>query len=103
MWPQKIVGLSKHLDFFEARIATGGPTGFICRLSLYSQGEKKTFPLPTPYLPTKFENSEGMNYEAQEVRQCLNGGKKESEIMPLYQTQIVADIMETAIQQIANP
>ena len=35
------------------------------------------FPLPEPYLPTNFLNSEGMGYEAEAVRQCLSEGKKE--------------------------
>ena len=56
--------------------------------------------MPPPYLPTNFKNSEGLGYEAEEVRLCLKAGRKESEIMPLYQTQIVANIIESAMKQI---
>lgn len=63
----------------------------------------KTFPLPTPYLPTNFAKSEGLCYEAEAVRQCLSSGKKESDIMPLQHTQIVANIMDTAMQQLGRP
>lgn len=62
-----------------------------------------TFPLPTPYLPTNFARSEGMCYEAQEVRKCLNDGKRESDIMPLQHTQIVANIMDAVMEQLGRP
>ena len=66
------------------------------------QGETKTFPLPTPYLPTNFQRSEGLGYEAEAVRQCLNSGKKESDIMPLQHTQVVANIMDSVMKQIGR-
>lgn len=62
----------------------------------------KTYPLPTPYLATNFANSEGLCYEAEEVRQCLCSGKKESTIMPLQHTQIVANIMDTVMHQLGR-
>ena len=61
------------------------------------------YPLPKPYLPTKFLNSVGMCYQAEAVRQCINSGKKESEVMSLQHTQIVADIMDTVMKQLGRP
>ena len=60
------------------------------------------FPLPTPYMSTNYANSVGLCYEAEEVKSCLEGGKKESDIMPLSHTQITADIMETAMSQLGH-
>ena len=41
-----------------------------------------------------------MCYEAEEVRKCLQDGRKESAILPLRHTQIVADIMEYAMKEL---
>ncbi len=56
------------------------------------------FPLPEPYLPTNFLNSVGLRYEAIAVREYILAGKTESDVAPLEQTQIVADIVESALQ-----
>ena len=56
------------------------------------------FPLPTPYLPTNFLNSVGLRYEAAAVRECILAGKTESDVAPLDQSQIIADIMESGLQ-----
>ena len=58
------------------------------------------FPLPSPYLPTNFDNSAGLRYEAMEVKSCLESNRKESEIMPLSHTQIVVEIMEDVLKQL---
>ena len=60
----------------------------------------KEFPLPEPYLPTNFLNSTGLHYEAEEVYKCIKGGKKESSVMPLEQSLIVAEIAEEIMKQI---
>ena len=60
------------------------------------------FPLPTPSGPTNFINSEGLCYEAMEVKRCIMEGKLESETMPLSHTQMVSDIMKTVIKQIGS-
>ena len=44
-----------------------------------------------------------LSYEAEAVRQCINNGKKESDIMPLSHTQITANIMETVMKQLGRP
>ncbi len=56
------------------------------------------FPLPEPYLPTNFLNSVGLRYEAIAVRECILARKTESDVAPLDQTQIVADIVESALE-----
>ena len=52
------------------------------------------------YLPTNYTNSEGLGYEAEAVRNCLQEGKKESDVMPLSQTQLVAEIMDSVMKQL---
>ena len=56
--------------------------------------------LALDHTSTKYLNSTGMRYEAEAVRQCLSEGKKESEVMSLEHTQIVADIMDTVMKQL---
>ena len=60
------------------------------------------YPLPEVALPLNFQNSEGFGYEAEHVRMCLKAGKKQSDVMPLKDTLIVAEIMESVIKQIGN-
>ena len=76
------------------------PKRFWCPTKLETPDGVKEFPLPKPYLPTKFANSEGMGYEAEEVRKCLQEGRKESAILSLKETQLVADIMEEVMKQV---
>ena len=80
------------------------PHPFWCATKLESSiGEdttSKEFPLPEPYLPTNYLNSTGMRYEAEEVHACIKAGKKESSIMPLEQTLIVAEISEEVMKQL---
>ncbi len=56
------------------------------------------FPLSKPYLPTNFLNSVGLRYEAIAVREYILARKTESDVAPLDQTQIVADIVESALE-----
>ena len=60
----------------------------------------KEFPLPEPYLPGNYPNCTGLRYEAQEVYTCLKEGKKESNIMPLEQSLIVAEIADEVLRQL---
>ena len=60
------------------------------------------FPLPSPYLPTNFDNSTGLRYEAMEVKSCLESNRKESEIMPLSHTHITMEIMEDVLKQLGS-
>ena len=60
------------------------------------------FSLPTVELPLNFRNSEGFAYEVEHVRMCLEAGKKESDVMPLEHTLIVAEIMESVMKQLGS-
>jgi len=75
------------------------PVKFYCNF-LYSLQGTKEFALPSRSHPTNFQRSEGLCYEAEEVRQCLSHDQKESEIMSLDATQLVADIMDEVIAQV---
>ena len=74
----------------------------VCVLDVYRihlQGVLE-FPLEPGYLPINYSNSEGLGYEAEEVRSCLQERKTESDIMPLRETQLVAEIMDTIMKQL---
>ncbi|XP_058136534.1 trans-1,2-dihydrobenzene-1,2-diol dehydrogenase [Dasypus novemcinctus] len=66
-----------------------------CPTELVVNGEHKEFPLP-PGLHWEFnyQNPTGMAYEAQHVRECLRQGLKESPVIPLAESELIADIIE---------
>ncbi|XP_062032491.1 trans-1,2-dihydrobenzene-1,2-diol dehydrogenase [Lepus europaeus] len=66
-----------------------------CPTELVVNEERKEFPLP-PEENKKFNyrNGMGMSYEAQHVRDCLRKGLKESPVIPLAESQLLADILE---------
>lgn len=49
--------------------------------------------------PTIIHNCNGYEYEVQEVEQCLDSGKKQSEINSLWQTRAVLEIMDDCRRQ----
>ena len=52
------------------------PANFWCPTKLQMpDGEVKEYPLPSVPYPNFFVNSEGLVYEAQHVRECLQQGK----------------------------
>lgn len=64
-------------------------------------GDKRyEFPLPETIMPCNFLNSSGLRYEAMEVRDCLKKGLLESPIMPLRDSELLAEIMDEIHQQI---
>lgn len=72
----------------ESDAIIGGTKGFMkipahmwCPTSLIVNGKETEFPVPEPHIPINFLLSTGMRYEAEEVRQCLLKGLKESAIM----------------------
>lgn len=67
---------------------------------LVVNGQRETFPLPPPSQPLNFANSTGLRYEAQHVRQCLLQGLKESPVMSLAHSELVASIMDEVRQQL---
>ena len=76
------------------------PKRFWCPTQLETSEGIKEYPLPKPYMPTNFTNSEGFCYEAEEIRRCLGEGKKESDIMSLKETQLIAEIMDEVLKQV---
>uniref|UniRef100_A0AC11C5D1 Dihydrodiol dehydrogenase n=1 Tax=Ovis aries TaxID=9940 RepID=A0AC11C5D1_SHEEP len=62
---------------------------------LVVKGEHKEFPLPpAPGKEFNFTNGMGMCYEAKHVRECLQKGLKESPVIPLVESELLADILE---------
>ncbi|KAM7233147.1 hypothetical protein CapIbe_015283 [Capra ibex] len=62
---------------------------------LVVKGEHKEFPLPpAPGKEFNFTNGMGMCYEANHVRECLQKGLKESPVIPLVESELLADILE---------
>ncbi|XP_048825555.1 trans-1,2-dihydrobenzene-1,2-diol dehydrogenase [Brienomyrus brachyistius] len=68
--------------------------------SLIVNGKETQYPLPEPSVPLNFINSTGMRYEAEEVRQCLLRGLRESSRMSLADSYLLADIMDEARRQV---
>jgi dihydrodiol dehydrogenase / D-xylose 1-dehydrogenase (NADP) len=58
------------------------------------------FPLPKSDVEFNFVNSVGLSYEAEEVRKCLQSGKKESSRMPLAESERVMEIMDEVRRQL---
>ena len=63
------------------------------------EGELSFPELPEEINGEKFNlyHSWGLMYEAEEVRRCIEGGQRESEGMPLAETQLFADILDQAL------
>ncbi|KAJ8406567.1 hypothetical protein AAFF_G00301410 [Aldrovandia affinis] len=67
--------------------------------SLVVNGKETEYPLPAPLQPLNFLNSTGMRFEAEEVRQCLLKGLKESTQMLLADSALLAEVMDEARRQ----
>ncbi|XP_067830388.1 trans-1,2-dihydrobenzene-1,2-diol dehydrogenase-like isoform X1 [Heptranchias perlo] len=75
--------------------------GFMwCPTSLVVNGKVREFPLPAPSQPLNFINSTGLRYEAEEVRQCLQKGLKESSQLPLAESELIMSILDEARRQV---
>ncbi|GAB6019432.1 hypothetical protein CHUAL_001013 [Chamberlinius hualienensis] len=71
------------------RLVLPDKTEFVCKLPEFSD-------------PVHFGNSEGLLYEAQEVRRCLLNGLKESPLLPLDESIIIAEIIEEVRKQLGT-
>ncbi len=58
------------------------------------------FPFPPTHETCNFDNGSGLRYEAMEVRNCLNSGLLESQIMSHKDSILLATIMEDMKKQI---
>uniref|UniRef100_A0A4X1VUC8 Dihydrodiol dehydrogenase n=2 Tax=Sus scrofa TaxID=9823 RepID=A0A4X1VUC8_PIG len=66
-----------------------------CPTELVVKGEHKEFPLPSaPGEEFNYTNGMGMCYEAKHVRECLKKGLKESPMITLAESELLADILE---------
>ncbi|KAM9850701.1 trans-1,2-dihydrobenzene-1,2-diol dehydrogenase-like [Aulostomus maculatus] len=69
-------------------------------INLEVNGKKMEFPLPEADMPLNFTNSVGLRYEAEEVRQCLLKGLKESPGMPWAHSSLLAEIIDEGRRQL---
>ncbi|XP_060910216.1 trans-1,2-dihydrobenzene-1,2-diol dehydrogenase-like [Labrus mixtus] len=76
------------------------PNHMWCPTSLEVNGKEMQFPLPEAAMPLNFTNSTGLRYEAEEVRQCLLKGLKESPGMPWAHSSLIADVIDEARRQL---
>ncbi|KAJ8775449.1 hypothetical protein J1605_016299 [Eschrichtius robustus] len=66
-----------------------------CPAELVVKGERMEFPLPpAPGKEFNFTNGMGMSYEAKHVQECLQKGLKESLVIPLAESELLADMLE---------
>ncbi|XP_072281695.1 trans-1,2-dihydrobenzene-1,2-diol dehydrogenase-like [Pyxicephalus adspersus] len=63
-------------------------------------GEESKYPVPPTSKHLNFWNSTGLSYEAEHVRQCLLKGLKESPVMSLAESELLASIMEEVYIQL---
>lgn len=85
----------------------GGSKGFMkipdhmwCPTSLVVNGKETEFPLPEPHIPLNFLLSTGMRFEAEEVRQCLRKGLKQSAIMSHADSLLLAELEDEIRRQL---
>ncbi|XP_014849831.1 PREDICTED: uncharacterized protein LOC106922158 isoform X1 [Poecilia mexicana] len=76
------------------------PSPMWCPTSLVVNEKVTQYPVPEPSLPLNFTNSTGMCYEAEEVRQCLLKGLKESPVMPHADSLLLAEMEDEIRQQV---
>ncbi|XP_062994638.1 trans-1,2-dihydrobenzene-1,2-diol dehydrogenase-like [Elgaria multicarinata webbii] len=67
---------------------------------MFLKGNRWEWPLPPSPEPLFFEHDIGLRYEAEHVRQCLLKGLKESPVMPLCESEIIATTMDEARRQV---
>ncbi|KAM4744632.1 trans-1,2-dihydrobenzene-1,2-diol dehydrogenase-like [Anableps anableps] len=76
------------------------PSWMWCPTSLIVNGKETQYPLPEPSLPLNFHNGTGMRYEAEEVRQCLLKGLKESSVMSHSDSLLLIELEDEIRRQL---
>lgn len=76
------------------------PAHMWCPTSLVVNGKETRYPVPPPRLPLNFLNSTGMRYEAEEVRQCLLKGLKESAVVSHADSLLLAEVEDEIRRQV---
>ncbi|KAM9366257.1 trans-1,2-dihydrobenzene-1,2-diol dehydrogenase [Symphorus nematophorus] len=93
-----------HLPNDAVIVGTKGmikvPDHMWCPTTLVVNGKESQYPVPEPYLPINFINSTGMRYEAEEVRQCLLKGLKESAVMSHADSILLAEVEDEVRRQV---
>ncbi|XP_027276431.1 trans-1,2-dihydrobenzene-1,2-diol dehydrogenase isoform X5 [Cricetulus griseus] len=67
-----------------------------CPMELVVNDEHKEFPSPVLGKGYNFMNGSCLSYEANHVRECLLKGLKESPVVPLAESELMAEILEEA-------
>lgn len=65
-----------------------------CPTELVVNGERKEFPPPALGKEYNFLNGSCLLYEANHIRECLRKGLKESPVVPLAESELLAEILE---------
>ncbi|XP_013881000.1 trans-1,2-dihydrobenzene-1,2-diol dehydrogenase [Austrofundulus limnaeus] len=76
------------------------PSPMWCPTSVVVNGKETQFPVPEPCLPLNFLQGTGMRYEAEEVRQCLLKGLKESAVMSHADSLLLAELEDEIRRQV---
>ncbi|KAK2704719.1 trans-1,2-dihydrobenzene-1,2-diol dehydrogenase-like [Artemia franciscana] len=76
------------------------PFRFWCPTAIVTPDKRYDFPLPPSDHKYNFHNSNGLCYEAEHVRQCLNEGLIESPVVPHSETLLLAKILESIRSQV---
>lgn len=76
------------------------PNPMWCATTIETPSETLNFSFPDTVLPCNFTNSSGLRYEAMEVRKCINEGALESTVMPLKDSETLAEMMDEIRRQI---
>ncbi|KAG9348715.1 hypothetical protein JZ751_029032 [Albula glossodonta] len=76
------------------------PSNMWCPTTLVVNGKETQYCLPEPGQSLNFLHSTGLSYEAEEVRQCLLKGLKESSRMTLSDSALLAEIMDETRRQV---
>ncbi|XP_041851526.1 trans-1,2-dihydrobenzene-1,2-diol dehydrogenase-like [Melanotaenia boesemani] len=76
------------------------PPRMWCPTSLVVNGKETQYPVPEPCFSLNFSNSTGMRYEAEEVRQCLSKGLKESAVMSHADSLLLAEVEDEIRRQL---
>ncbi|XP_053121815.1 trans-1,2-dihydrobenzene-1,2-diol dehydrogenase-like [Hemicordylus capensis] len=66
---------------------------------MFLKGNCWEWPLPPSPEPLFFKHDMGLRYEAEHVRQCLLKGLKESPIIPLCESELIATILDEVLKQ----
>jgi len=88
-----------HISTTTGQVKIAAP--FWCPPAMEVNGVREEFPLPSGAKhPFHFTNSQGLAFEAAEVRRCLKLGLKESPKMTLEDTLIVARVQQDIMDQL---